>query len=177
MVWDDGSTYQMEDQEDEYFDRLWLETKKYWKITTDEPREYMKSWAIRLGTNFRSQLVRDYVKEELDACNTYPFINRDHWDVFVEIKTSKEFVKAKASAANNKHVPHTGRGGWDLIEKKKHIILPQLESVYKEIISIQKSRFKFYLAGRAKHDKETQLYELEDDAYLEARSLVNNCVI
>ncbi|KAJ0784910.1 putative Ulp1 protease family catalytic domain, papain-like cysteine peptidase superfamily [Helianthus annuus] len=166
---------QMEDQEDEYFDRLWLETKKYWKITTDEPREYMRSWAIRLGTNFRSRLVRDYVKEGLNACDTYPFINGDHWDEFVEIKTSKKFLerskKAKASAAMNKHVPHTGRGGWDLIEKKKHIILPQLESVYKEIRSIQNSRSKLYLAGRAKYNIETQLYELEDDAYLEARNL------
>ncbi|KAM0004836.1 hypothetical protein Hdeb2414_s0228g00840671 [Helianthus debilis subsp. tardiflorus] len=102
---------QMEDQEDEYFDRLWLETKE------------------------RSK-------------------------------------KVKASAAMNKHVPHTGRGGWDLIEKKKHIILPQLESVYKEIKSIQNSRSKLYLAGRAIYNKETQLYELEDDAYLEARNLL-----
>ncbi|MFS7984616.1 hypothetical protein Hanom_Chr11g00988561 [Helianthus anomalus] len=136
----------------------------------------MRSWAIRLGTNFRSRLVRDYVKEGLNACDTYPFINGDHWDEFVEIKTSKKFLerskKAKASAAMNKHVPHTGRGGWDLIEKKKHIILPQLESVYKEIKSIQNSRSKLYLAGRAKYNIETQLYELEDDAYLEARNLL-----
>ncbi|MFS7976191.1 hypothetical protein Hanom_Chr10g00889551 [Helianthus anomalus] len=71
----------------------------------------------------------------------------------------------------NKHVSHTGRGGWDLIEKKKHIILPQLESVYKEIKIIQNSRSKLYLAGRAKYNIETQLYKLENDAYLEARNL------
>lgn len=52
----------------------------------------MRSWAIRLGTNFRSRLVRDYVKEGLNACDTYPFINGDHWDEFVEIKTSKKFL-------------------------------------------------------------------------------------
>ncbi|KAM0008501.1 hypothetical protein Hdeb2414_s0112g00798441 [Helianthus debilis subsp. tardiflorus] len=177
MVWDDGSTYQMEDEEDEYFDRLLLETKKYWTTTIDEPREYMRSWAIRLGTNFRSRLVRDYVKEELDACYTYPFINRGHWDEFVEINTSKEFLerseKAKASAAKNKHV----QAGGIFLKKKKHIILPQLESVYKEIKSLQNSRSKLYFAGRAKYDKETQLYELEDDSYLEDRNLVNDCII
>ncbi|KAI7755600.1 hypothetical protein M8C21_029306, partial [Ambrosia artemisiifolia] len=71
-------------------DRSWYGMMKYWKIQTEVPKEYMKKWATRLGTNFRSKLVREYVNRGLDACDKFPFIDPD----YLEATTTNSFQQA-----------------------------------------------------------------------------------
>ncbi|KAI3730768.1 hypothetical protein L1987_61945 [Smallanthus sonchifolius] len=141
--------------EDTDFDDLWLETQKFWKIETDAPKAYMKKWAVKLGTNFRSRLATKYIYNPKPngqkAWEKYPFIEREHWEEFVKQRTSKEFkakrAKAKASSAKRKHVLRLGRG-------------------------IQNPRSKLYLMDYAKINKEAKMYELDDDTFQKGGALI-----
>ncbi|KAI3675534.1 hypothetical protein L1987_85124 [Smallanthus sonchifolius] len=86
-------------------------------------------------------------------------------------------AKAKASSAKRKHVLRLGRGGWSGLKRKKGFIWPQLESSYEELKGLKNPRSKLYLMGYAKINKETKMYELDDDTFQKGGALVNDCVI
>ncbi|KAL4561933.1 hypothetical protein LXL04_034117 [Taraxacum kok-saghyz] len=133
----------------ELFKNLWLETKMTWNIETNAPEEFMRKKAVKIGTNFRSRLVKEYLKSE----------------------------KAKKATPIKKFIPRLGRGGWKGIEKKKDIIWPQLEEKYEFLKNIKNHRSKMYLLGCSIQNKETKLYELPPSAIVDFKILVNNCLI
>ncbi|KAL4583243.1 hypothetical protein LXL04_007811 [Taraxacum kok-saghyz] len=152
----------------ELFKNLWLETKMTWNIETDAPEEFMRKKAVKIGTNFRSRLVTDYVNTNTSPCEKYTFIEPADWNTFFKQKTSNEFLlkseKAKKSNSNKKFIPRLGRGGWKGIEKKKDIIWTQLEEKYEFLKNIKNHRSKMYLLGCSIQNKETKLYELPPSA-------------
>ncbi|KAL4567728.1 hypothetical protein LXL04_023320 [Taraxacum kok-saghyz] len=152
----------------ELFKNLWLETKMTWNIETDAPEEFMRKKAVKIGTNFRSRLVTDYVIINKSPCEKYTFIEPADWNTFFKQKTNNEFLlkseKAKKSNSNKKFIPRLGRGGWKGIEKKKDIIWPQPEEKYEFLKNIKNHRSKMYLLGCSIQNKETKLYELPPSA-------------
>ncbi|KAL4585004.1 hypothetical protein LXL04_009617 [Taraxacum kok-saghyz] len=152
----------------EVFKNLWLETKMTWNIQTDDPEEFMRKKAVKIGTNFRSRLVTEYVNTNTSPCEKYTFIEPADWNTFFIQKTSNEFLlkseKAKKSNSNKKFILRLGRGGWKGIEKKKDIIWPQLEEKYEFLKNIKNHRSKMYLLGCSIQNKETKLYELPPSA-------------
>ncbi|KAI3812083.1 hypothetical protein L1987_16787 [Smallanthus sonchifolius] len=103
------------------------------------------------------------------------FEDTDFDDLWLETKAKR--TKAKASSAKRKHVLRLGRGGWSGLKRKKDFIWPQLESSYEELKGLQNPRSKLYLMGYAKINKETKMYELDDDTFKKGGALVNDCVI
>ncbi|KAK1408277.1 hypothetical protein QVD17_39914 [Tagetes erecta] len=81
----------------EDFDILWLQAKAYWMIETDAPKEFMKKWSKKIGTNWRSKLYTKFVKLKKNACDTYSYLDRDHWNDFVAQKSTAEFKEIKAT--------------------------------------------------------------------------------
>ncbi|KAK9054122.1 hypothetical protein SSX86_025199 [Deinandra increscens subsp. villosa] len=157
------------------FKELWLHTKAYWKIKTDAPEAYMRKYAIRIGTNFRSDLVQHYVRKNLNACHKYPFMKPHKWDDFVRQKTCKEFLakstQAKAANAANENKLRLGRSGWSGVEQKLPIIWPQLLERHEDLKSVTNFRSKLLIVAMAKKNKETQLYELDNHAVKVAANL------
>uniref|UniRef100_A0A251TQG0 Uncharacterized protein n=3 Tax=Helianthus annuus TaxID=4232 RepID=A0A251TQG0_HELAN len=78
--------------DDQYFEELWLETKRAWKIMDDHAKDFMRKKAVKLGTNFRSRLATKYVYKGLNACHKYTFLDPDKWEAIVLEQTS---AKAK----------------------------------------------------------------------------------
>ncbi|XP_076899375.1 uncharacterized protein LOC143553226 [Bidens hawaiensis] len=78
--------------EDKDFDYVWSETKQFWKIETDTPKEYMRRWAVRLGTNFRSRTATNYIynpdpsPDAPKAYEKFPFIDEEDWKLKKEKK-------------------------------------------------------------------------------------------
>ncbi|KAI3819942.1 hypothetical protein L1987_13795 [Smallanthus sonchifolius] len=103
------------------------------------------------------------------------FEDKDFDDLWLETKAKR--AKAKASSAKRKHVLRLGRGGWSGLKRKKGFIWPQLELSYEELNGLQNPRSKLYLMGYAKINKETKMYELDDDTFQKGGALVNDCVI
>ncbi|KAK1440489.1 hypothetical protein QVD17_06317 [Tagetes erecta] len=150
----------------EDFDRMWLQAKAYWMIQTDAPREFMKKWSKKRGTNWRCELNTKFVKKNKNACDTYPFLDRDHWNDFVAQKSTDEFkaksVQAKTANAANKNVLRLGRSGWVGFKERKENIWPQLVAKYTDFKGITNSRSRWFLMGHAKENKETNEYELTE---------------
>jgi len=63
-----------------------------WNIQTDDPEEFMRKKAVKIGTNFRSRLVKDYVNTNTSPCEKYTFIEPADWNTFFKQKTSNEFL-------------------------------------------------------------------------------------
>ncbi|KAI7731106.1 hypothetical protein M8C21_004168, partial [Ambrosia artemisiifolia] len=101
--------------DNQYFEELWLETKRTWKITNDNAKNFMMKKAVKIGTNFRSRLNTKYVNKGLNGCPRYKFLDHDKWEAFVLEKTSEEgkakSERARACNAKKNFVPHIGRSG------------------------------------------------------------------
>ncbi|KAK1428079.1 hypothetical protein QVD17_16907 [Tagetes erecta] len=150
----------------EDFDILWLQAKAYWMIETDAPKEFMKKWSKKTGTNWRSKLYTKFVKLKKNACDTYSYLEPDHWNDFVAQKSIAEFkaksARAKAANAANKNVLRVGRSGWVGFKERKENIWPQLVAKYPDLKEITNPRSRWFLMGRAKEIKATNEYELTD---------------
>ncbi|KAJ0463345.1 putative Ulp1 protease family catalytic domain, papain-like cysteine peptidase superfamily [Helianthus annuus] len=154
--------------DDRYFEELWLETKRAWKIMDNCAKDFMRKKAVKLGTNFRSRLATKYVYKGLNACHKYTFLDPDKWEAFVLERTSAKAKdkskKAKTSNAKRKFIPHLGRSGWAGMEEKKDVIWPQLLKKHDNLKHLQSHRSKMYLLGCAVQNKKTKLYDLPPDA-------------
>ncbi|KAL4583628.1 hypothetical protein LXL04_008208 [Taraxacum kok-saghyz] len=53
----------------------WFGMLMTWNIETDAPEEFMRKKAVKIGTNFRSRLVKDYVNTNTSPCEKYTFQN------------------------------------------------------------------------------------------------------
>ncbi|KAK9063144.1 hypothetical protein SSX86_017014 [Deinandra increscens subsp. villosa] len=161
--------------EKQKWEDLWSETKKLWNIPNDNPKSLVLKKAKRICTNWRSYLVKQFVKVGETPFHKYTYLKDEHWDEFVAEKTSNAFLikseKAKASARANKDFPRVGRAGFMGLKPTFDTRWRQLVASYPYLGSIKDPRSIKWVVARAKRNPQTKLYEIEQNMHATVKKL------
>ncbi|KAI3794780.1 hypothetical protein L1987_37419 [Smallanthus sonchifolius] len=148
------------------WEKLWSDAKVQWKILDDGPKDVFIRKAKKNSTDRRSKLVRKYVNKNKTPFEKYDYLDSSMWPEFVESKTTKEFLeksaKAKASALNNKDFHRTGRTGYRGLKDNFDDRWQRLMASDSSVKKLQDKHTQLHVAARAKLNKKTGLYEVND---------------
>ncbi|KAI3713000.1 hypothetical protein L1987_71570 [Smallanthus sonchifolius] len=148
------------------WEKLWSDAKVQWKILDDGPKDVFIRKAKKNITDRRSKLFRKYVNKNKTPFEKYDYLDSSMWPEFVESKTTKEFLeksaKAKASALNNKDFHRTGRTGYRGLKDNFDDRWQRLMASDSSVKKLQDKRTQLHVAARAKLNKKTGLYEVND---------------
>ncbi|KAK9049252.1 hypothetical protein SSX86_011938 [Deinandra increscens subsp. villosa] len=159
------------------WDDFWLETKRQWNISNDLPKSVVIKKAKKQCTNWRSFLVRHFVKFGKTPFDKYTYLEEENWEEFVAAKTSHEFLvkseKAKASAHLNKHPSCSGRGGNAGLKPKVETRWDQLLASHPHLKSIKDPRSIKWVVARAKKNRQSKLYEIDQNLHETIKELAS----
>ncbi|KAI3808774.1 hypothetical protein L1987_24735 [Smallanthus sonchifolius] len=148
------------------WEKLWSDAKVQWKSLDDGPKDVFIRKAKKNSTDRRSKLVRKYVNKNKTPFEKYDYLDSSMWPEFVESKTTKEFLeksaKAKASALNNKDFHRTGRTGYRGLKDNFDDRWQRLMASDSLVKKLQDKRTQLHVVARAKLNKKTGLYEVND---------------
>ncbi|KAK9049103.1 hypothetical protein SSX86_031929 [Deinandra increscens subsp. villosa] len=157
------------------WDDFWEETKKQWNIPNDLPKSVVIKKAKKQCTNWRSFLVRHFVRFDKTPFDKYTYLDDENWEEFVAAKTSHDFLekseKAKASAHLNKHPSCSGRGGNAGLKPKVKTRWDQLLASHPHLKSIKDPRSIKWVVARAKKNRQSKLYEVDQNLHETVKEL------